>query len=81
MRIRFGAITILAVHDLDFSGCIVNPHSASRNAMDCITSFALLLSTAVNYRIIGIAGKRTLRIVSLHPSIERIMHEQVHQDR
>jgi len=38
--------------------------------------FRLLLSTAVNYRIIGKAGKRTLRIASLHPSIERVGRDE-----
>jgi hypothetical protein len=43
--------------------------------------FRPLSTTAVNHRIIGIAGKRTVWIGSLHPSVERIMHEQIHQDR
>jgi hypothetical protein len=35
----------------------------------------------VGYRIVGVAGERTLRGLPLHPSIEGVMHEQVHQHR
>src|SRR5215471_890091 len=41
----------------------------------------LLLTVAVNHTIIGIAGERALWMFTLHPDIERIMHEQIHQDR
>jgi hypothetical protein len=35
----------------------------------------------MDYRIIGIARKGTLREVTLHPDVKRIVHEQIHQDR
>jgi hypothetical protein len=41
----------------------------------------LLLAAAMDYRIIGIARKGTLREVTLHPDVKRIVHEQIHQDR
>src|SRR5215217_2091502 len=42
--------------------------------------FRLTLAAAMNHRIVGITGERALRIGALHPEVERIMHEQVHQD-
>ena len=65
----------------DFSGCIVNPHSASRSAMDRMTCSACCLTAAVDNRVIRIPGKRTRWIGALHPDVERIVHEQVHQNR
>jgi hypothetical protein len=41
----------------------------------------LRLTAAVDHRIIGITRKRTLREVSLHPCVKRIVHEQIHQHR
>src|SRR5258707_15573047 len=41
----------------------------------------LLLAAAMDYRIIGIARKGTLREVTLHPDVKRVVHEQIHQDR
>jgi len=35
----------------------------------------------VYYRIIGITRKGALREVPLHPCVERIVHEQIHQHR
>ena len=66
---------------LDLSGFIASPHSSSRNAIDCITGFGLRLRAAVNHRIIGVAREGTLWIRALHPAVERVMHEQIHQDR
>ncbi|MFL9912486.1 hypothetical protein [Paraburkholderia sp. RL17-337-BIB-A] len=45
----------------DFSGCICNPHSASREAMACMTSCACASLRQWTTRIIGIARKETLR--------------------
>ena len=36
---------------------------------------------AVNYRIVSVAGERTLWMGALHPSVKRIMHKQIHQNR
>ena len=41
----------------------------------------LLLDAAMDYRIIGTARKGTLREVTLHPDVKRIVHEQIHRDR
>jgi hypothetical protein len=41
----------------------------------------LRLTAAVDHRIIGITRKGTLREVSLHPCVKRIVHEQIHQYR
>src|SRR5260370_42569311 len=41
----------------------------------------LLLTTAMNHRIVGVPSKGAMRIGTLHPAIKRIMHEQVHQNR
>src|SRR5258708_3857166 len=41
----------------------------------------LRLTAAVDHRIIGITRKGTLREVSLHPCVKRIVHEQIHQHR
>src|ERR1035441_1068102 len=43
--------------------------------------FRLLLTAAVNNRVIRITGKWTRWMGALPPEIERIMHEQVHQNR
>src|SRR6266513_2869684 len=43
--------------------------------------FRLLLSMAVNHRVIGIAGEPALWMSTLHPDIESVVHEQVHQNR
>jgi hypothetical protein len=41
----------------------------------------LLPAAAMNHRIVGITGKRTARVGALHPGIESVVHEQIHQDR
>src|SRR5271169_6028852 len=41
----------------------------------------LLPTAAVDDCVIRIPGKRTRWVGALHPDIERIMHEQVHQNR
>ncbi|CAE6855117.1 hypothetical protein R69746_07542 [Paraburkholderia aspalathi] len=38
-------------------------------------------AAAVYYRIIGITRKGALREVPLHPCVERVVHEQIHQHR
>ena len=41
----------------------------------------LLPAAAVDHRVVGITGKRTAWVGALHPGIESIVHEQIHQDR
>jgi len=40
----------------------------------------LLPTVAMNYRIICILGERTVRAGALHPRVEGVVHEQIHQD-
>src|SRR5438045_6669472 len=44
-------------------------------------SLRLSSASAVGDRIVGVADKWTLRMLPLHPSVEGVMHEQVHQHR
>ena len=81
MRIGCGSVAVLAVHDLRFLRMHRQPTFRQPQCDGPHYLFRLLLSAAVNYRIIGIAGKRTVWIGTLHPGIERVMHEQVHQNR
>ena len=53
-------------------------HQAPRDAVHDV--FRLLPSAAMNHRIIGIAGKGTLRQCLVHPAVEGVVQEQIHQE-
>jgi hypothetical protein len=44
-------------------------------------SLLRLRLAVMDHRIIGIARKGTLREVTLHPDVNPIVHQQIHQDR
>ncbi|MNT46636.1 hypothetical protein D3C72_1832960 [compost metagenome] len=81
MQMAFAAVAVSAVHDLRF----LRMHRQPTSCQPCCNGphhvFRLPAAIAVNHRIIRVAGKRTVWAGALHPSVECVVHEQVHQDR
>src|SRR5688500_11825152 len=80
MRMASNTLGVLAVHDLRFVRMDCQPTIRQSRCNGLHHILRLLPAAAVNHRIIRISGKWTLTD-ALHPAIERIMHEQIHQDR
>src|SRR5665213_2162211 len=78
--LRFpGAVRVLAVHDLCLLGVQLEPHGLEPDGEVSQQRAGLFLSVAVDDRVIRVALEGLSRILSDHPPIERIVHEEVRQ--
>ena len=75
------AVRVFAVHDLRLHGVQLKTQCPKPRG-DCGPQFAsLFLTVAVSDDVIRVALERAAREFPAHPRIERIMHEQVSQQR
>src|ERR1035437_5688504 len=81
MWIRGVVIAALAVHNSRFLWMHRQPAFRQSQCDGPHYFFCLFLISTVNHCVIGVTGKRTRWIGALHPDIERVVHEQVHQNR
>ena len=74
-------LRVLAVHDLRLHG--VQPQSQEPEPLGerGLQLPGLLLGVAVDNNVIRVALEGAARVFPVHPSIERIVHEQVGEQR
>src|SRR5208282_1798119 len=80
MWIRDVATAALAVHNSRFLRMYRQPTFRQSQCDGLHYFFCSFPISAVNHRVIGIPGKRTRWIGAFHPDIERVVHEQVHEN-
>src|SRR3970282_1586028 len=74
-------IAVLAVHNPCFLRMKLQPTRRKALVQKFLHPLGLPLRPTVHYRIIGVAGERTIRHVPPHPPIKRVMHEEIHEQR
>src|SRR5580700_5522249 len=75
------AVRVLAVHDLRLPGVQLQAQGPEPRGDGGPQLAGLVLAVAVRNNVIRIALKRAAREFPAHPRIERVMHEQVSQQR
>src|SRR6266446_5246604 len=81
VRIRSCAISVLAVDDLGFCRMQFQAALCQARLKFGLEGLGFLLVPAVNQSIISIPTPRKVRVRPRHPEIERVMQEQVRQNR
>src|SRR5947207_1164993 len=81
VRIRSFAIAVLAVDDLGFCWMQLQAALCQARLKFSLEGLGFLLVPAVNQSIIRIPTPRKVRVRPRHPEIERVMQEQVRQNR
>jgi len=79
--IRCSTFTVLAVDHLRLLRMHRQPTLRQPQCDGPHCFFRLLPAAAVDHRVIGITGKWAEWMGTLHPGVERVVHEQIHQDR
>src|ERR1019366_3531511 len=75
------AARVLAVHDLRLVGLQLKSNGPEPFSECGPQTSGLFLSVAMDYRIIRVALEGTDRVLSDHPSVERVVHEEVSDQR
>jgi len=75
------AVRVFAVHDLRLVGVQLEAEGPEPTGDPSPKTSGLCLRVAVSYNIISVAFERTTGEHPVHPTIERVMHEEVGQQR
>jgi hypothetical protein len=81
VRIRSSATPVLAVDDLGLCRMQLQAALCQTRLKFDLEGLGFLLASAVNQPVISIPTPRKVRVRPRHPEIERVMQEQVRQNR
>ena len=82
MLVRAASLAVLAVHDPGLVRVQTQPATLGQPDPDHVADpLRLLLSFAVDHHVVAVALEPDAGIFPGHPSVERVVHEQVRQQR